>query len=78
MSQSTTWHEFVANSSEGGAVEATVTKVLPFGALLEVAPGVHGLLPSDEWPAEPAPGSTVRVRVAEIDVLRRRMRFAAA
>ncbi|GAB2988803.1 S1 RNA-binding domain-containing protein [Amycolatopsis acidiphila] len=58
-------------------VDATVTKVLPFDALLEVAPGVHGLLPQSDRTAEPQSDSTIRVRIAEIDVERQRMRFAA-
>jgi ribosomal protein S1 len=78
MSQSTQWRAFVAEHNAGSVVSATVTKVLPFGALLEVAPGVHGLLAQSDWMAEPRSGSTMPVRIAEIDVERRRMRFVAA
>lgn len=78
MSLPTQWRAFIAEHSDGQLVDATVTKVLPFGALLEVAPGVHGLLPQADWGDEPRSGSTVRVRIAEIDVGRRRMRFVAA
>ncbi|WP_236793948.1 S1 RNA-binding domain-containing protein [Amycolatopsis sp. GM8] len=78
MSQSTQWREFIAEHSDGRVVSATVTKVLPFGAFLEVAPGVHGLLPQSDWKTEPRSGSTIPVRIAEIDVEKRRMRFVAA
>lgn len=78
MSQQTQWREFIAEYGDGRVVSATVTKVLPFGALLEAAPGIHGLLPQSDWTAELRSGSTVPVRIAEIDVEKRRMRFVAA
>ncbi|TNC24307.1 S1 RNA-binding domain-containing protein [Amycolatopsis alkalitolerans] len=78
MSQSTQWLAFLAEHGDGGVVNAKVTEVLPFGALLEVAPGVHGLLPHSTGATEPQVGSTIPVRAAEIDVEKRRIRFAAA
>jgi small subunit ribosomal protein S1 len=71
MSQTTEWNEFLAEYGGGNVVSATVTKVLPFGALLEAAPGIHGLLSQADWVVEPRTGSTVSVRIANIDVERR-------
>jgi len=78
MIRSTEWNAFLAAHGDGSVLSATVTRVAPFGALLAAAPGIHGLLPHTEWATEPENGATVPVRIAEIDVARRRMRFAAA
>ncbi|HKS44500.1 MAG TPA: S1 RNA-binding domain-containing protein [Amycolatopsis sp.] len=72
------WAEFLAQHGDGGVLSATVTKVLPFGALLEVAPGIGGLLPRSAWSAQPETGSTISVRIANLDVENRRMSFVAA
>ncbi|GLY67117.1 S1 RNA-binding domain-containing protein [Amycolatopsis taiwanensis] len=72
------WTEFLAEHAGGGTLSATVTKVLPFGALLEVAPGIHGLLPRSAWSAEPESGSAISVRIANLDVENRRMSFVPA
>ena len=78
MTGSAEWDAFLTEHGAGEVVAATVTKVMPFGALLEVAPGVHGLLPQADWATEPVTGSTISVRIATIDVDRRRMAFVAA
>jgi predicted RNA-binding protein with RPS1 domain len=47
----------------GDIVAATVTKVLPFGVLVETPAGVHGLVRT----AKAEVGSVVNVRVREVD-----------
>ncbi|MEU3457968.1 hypothetical protein ABZ671_30920 [Micromonospora sp. NPDC006766] len=47
----------------GDLVAVTVTKVLPFGVLVETPAGVHGLVRS----ATAEPGAVVNVRVREFD-----------
>lgn len=73
------WRQFVAAHAEGGVLDGHVVKVLPFGALVEVADGIHGLLPRPVWPAaEPQPGSRIPVRIDALDVERRRMSLTPA
>lgn len=74
----TEWTKFLAAHAAGGVLGAKVTKVLPFGAFLEVAPGIHGLLPRSVWSVEPKSGATISVRIAELDVENRRMSFVPA
>lgn len=80
MSQVSTavWQEFLAVHGAGRAFDAVVTKVLPFGALVETAPGVPGLLPRGAWTSEPEHGSTIAVRIATADVEQRRVRVVPA
>ncbi|HEY3464317.1 MAG TPA: S1 RNA-binding domain-containing protein, partial [Amycolatopsis sp.] len=37
------WSEFVAAHAEGGVLDGVVARVVPFGAFVEVADGIHGL-----------------------------------
>jgi len=69
------WQEFVAAHTEGGVLDGVVSRALPFGAFVEVAPGVHGLLVTERVPA---PGSRVTVRIEAIDVERRRFSLVQA
>lgn len=69
------WQEFVAAHAEGGALDGVVARVLPFGAFVEVAPGVQGLLVTGTAPEE---GSRVTVRIEAIDVERRRFSLVRA
>ncbi|NBH02430.1 S1 RNA-binding domain-containing protein [Amycolatopsis sp. SID8362] len=69
------WQEFVAAHSEGGVLDGVVARTLPFGAFVEVAPGVHGLLVTDRVPEQ---GSRVTVRIEAIDVERRRFSLVRA
>jgi ribosomal protein S1 len=69
------WQEFVAAHAEGGVLDGVVARVLPFGAFVEVAPGVHGLWVTG---AAPEPGSRVTVRIERIDVERRRFSLVQA
>lgn len=72
------WTDFVARHSAGGVLDGRVTKVLPFGAFIEVAEGIQGLLPKSAWPTQPAAGSTIPVRIASIDVEHRRVSLISA
>jgi small subunit ribosomal protein S1 len=74
MSRSS-WEQFLARYGVGDVLDGRVTKVVPFGALVEVADGVPGLLVGDE---RPAAGSTVPVRVKEIDTEKHRVSLTAA
>jgi ribosomal protein S1 len=75
---SAVWQEFLAEHGDGRPFDAVVTKVLPFGALIESGHGVPGLLPRGSWAAEPEHGSTVAVRVASADVEQRRVHVVPA
>ncbi|KAA9160846.1 S1 RNA-binding domain-containing protein [Amycolatopsis acidicola] len=78
MSQHVSWRAFLVEHAEGGVVHATVTGVAPFGAILEAGPDVHGLFPRSDWTGEPQVGSTIAVRIAAVDLERRRVQFTAA
>ncbi|MDX3190064.1 S1 RNA-binding domain-containing protein [Streptomyces sp. MN03-5084-2B] len=71
----TRWQEFVAAHAEGGVLDGVVTRVLPFGAFVEVADGIHGLLVTD---VAPPPGTRLPVRIEQIDVERRRFSLVKA
>jgi ribosomal protein S1 len=72
------WQDFLAEHGAGRPFDAVVTKVLPFGALIESGHGVPGLLPRGAWADEPVHGSTISVRVANADVEQRRVSVAPA
>ena len=48
------------------------------GAFLEVAPGIHGLLHRSSWSEEPEIGSTISVRIAQLDIENKRMSLVPA
>jgi ribosomal protein S1 len=66
------WEDFVARHGIGDLVDGEVTKVLPFGAFIRVADGFDGLLVGQD---RPDLGSTVSVRIADIDHEKRRMKL---
>lgn len=72
------WQEFVASYGGGAVIDGWVIQVMPFGAHIEVADGVQGLLHESDWFARPRPGSVIRVRVARIDVENRRISLVEA
>ncbi|MER7013554.1 S1 RNA-binding domain-containing protein [Saccharopolyspora sp. NPDC000359] len=59
------WQAFQDEHGVGAVVEATVVTVVPFGAFVEVAPGIHGLLHADSWNRTPQVGESLLVRIAE-------------
>jgi ribosomal protein S1 len=56
-------------------LDGVVVKVLPFGAFVEVAPGLHGLLVTV---GAPTAGTRLPVRIERIDVGRRRFSLVTA
>ena len=81
QTQSDPWQQVVDTYSEGDIVEGRVTKVVTFGAFVEILPGVEGLVHISELanhhvenPREVVnQGDTVRAKVIEMDADRRRL-----
>jgi predicted RNA-binding protein with RPS1 domain len=75
------WQRFVDTYHVGDDLEGTVTKVVAFGAFVEVSDGVEGLVHVSELAQEHienprevvAPGDEVKVKLLEIDSERRRL-----
>jgi ribosomal protein S1 len=75
------WPGFVSRYRTGDVVDGTVTKLLPFGAFVEVADGVVGLLTGDAvstGDARPQVGARIAVRIREFDSDRHRVSLRAA
>ena len=66
------WREFIAAHSDGGVLHGNVVSVVPFGAFVECADGIHGLLHKSEWTTRPQPGQTIAVRILDVDLAGRR------
>jgi small subunit ribosomal protein S1 len=81
QTQEDPWQRVLDSYSPGDVLEGKVTKVVAFGAFVEIVPGVEGLVHISELadhhvetPSEVVePGATVRVRILEIDEERRRI-----
>jgi small subunit ribosomal protein S1 len=81
QTQSDPWQQVVEAYGEGDVVEGRVTKVVTFGAFVEILPGVEGLVHISELaqhhvenPREVvSQGDLVNVKVIEIDADRRRL-----
>jgi len=81
QTQSDPWQQVLESYGEGDVVEGRVTKVVTFGAFVEILPGVEGLVHISELanhhvenPREVASqGDPVNVLVLEIDGDRRRL-----
>ncbi|MBA2474787.1 MAG: 30S ribosomal protein S1 [Actinobacteria bacterium] len=81
QTQSDPWQQVVESYSEADVVEGRVTKVVTFGAFVEILPGVEGLVHISELaqhhvenPREVvAQGQAVNVLILEIDADRRRL-----
>jgi small subunit ribosomal protein S1 len=75
------WKEFERRYSAGEIIDGQVTKLVPFGAFVRVAPGIEGLVHiseiSDQHVDSPetvlSVGDHVRVKVIEVEVARRRV-----
>src|SRR5437762_1984561 len=80
QTQEDPWQRVVDTYNVGDVLEGTVTKVVTFGAFVEILEGVEGLVHISELaqhhvenPREVVePGQTVQVRILEIDSERRR------
>jgi small subunit ribosomal protein S1 len=81
QTQEDPWQKVLNEYKQGDALEGKVTKVVAFGAFVEVVPGVEGLVHISELadhhvenPAEVVqPGESTWVRILEIDESRRRI-----
>jgi small subunit ribosomal protein S1 len=79
------WERFVNQLDTGQTVEATVTRVMPYGAFARVAEGVEGLIHVSELGRERAAdgnaavrvGEVVPVRIVAVDRERRRLSLSA-
>ena len=75
MTRSTAWDDFVAHHAVGDVVEGRVTKVVPFGVFVAVHGDIPGLLRTED---RFDVGSTLTVRVKELDGAKQRIAFEAA
>src|SRR6187200_1454450 len=81
QTQEDPWRRVLDEYQQGDVLEGKVTKVVAFGAFVEIIPGVEGLVHISELaehhvesPSEVvAPGDQVWVRILEIDENRRRI-----
>lgn len=75
------WREVVKRFKTGEIIEGTITKLVPFGAFVEVADGVEGLIHISElceqrieFPEEVVKlGEKTKVKVVDVDLERRRL-----
>jgi small subunit ribosomal protein S1 len=81
QTQEDPWQRVVSTHRSGDVLEGTVTKVVAFGAFVEILPGVEGLVHISELadhhvesPGEVVqPGARLNVKILEIDEERRRL-----
>jgi small subunit ribosomal protein S1 len=81
QTQEDPWQRVISAHRPGDVLEGTVTKVVAFGAFVEILPGVEGLVHISELadhhvesPGEVVePGATLNVKILEIDEERRRL-----
>jgi len=81
QTQNDPWQQVLDKYKEGDVVEGRVTKVVTFGAFVEILPGVEGLVHISELAAHHvenprevvAQGQAVNVKIIEIDGERRRL-----
>src|SRR6058998_4148558 len=81
QTQADPWQQVLDSYGEGDVVQGRVTKVVTFGAFVEILPGVEGLVHISELahhhvenPREVvSQGDTVRVQILEVDAERRRL-----
>jgi small subunit ribosomal protein S1 len=81
QTQSDPWQQVIEHYHEGDVVEGRVTKVVTFGAFVEILPGVEGLVHISELaqhhvenPREVvSQGQPVNVKIIEVDGERRRL-----
>jgi small subunit ribosomal protein S1 len=81
QTQADPWQEVIDSYDEGDVVEGRVTKVVTFGAFIEIRPGVEGLVHISELaqhhvenPREVVTqGEPVRAKIIEMDAERRRL-----
>jgi small subunit ribosomal protein S1 len=70
---------FWARHAVGDAVSGTVVSLAPFGAFVELADDVHGLVHESEWHDQPPrPGDRVRAEILAMDADSRRLSLRPA
>jgi small subunit ribosomal protein S1 len=74
----TAWREFLVANAGGGVLNGQVTQVMPFGAFVEVADGIVGLLPKQALPGDVELGSQVSVKIENVDLEGRRFSLTLA
>jgi small subunit ribosomal protein S1 len=85
QTQEDPWQRIVSTYNIGDELEGTVTKVVTFGAFVEILDGVEGLVHISELAAHHVenprevvqPGDEIRVKILEIDSERRRLSLSA-
>jgi small subunit ribosomal protein S1 len=85
QTQEDPWQRIVDTYSIGDELQGTVTKVVTFGAFVEILDGVEGLVHISELAAHHVespreivhPGDEIRVKILEIDSERRRLSLSA-
>ena len=81
QTQTDPWQQVIDTYEQGDVVEGRVTKVVTFGAFVEVIPGVEGLVHISELAAHHVEnprevvqqGETLRAKIIEMDAERRRL-----
>ncbi len=81
QTQEDPWQRVISTHRSGDVLKGTVTKVVAFGAFVEILPGVEGLVHISELadhhvenPSEVVePGTKLNVKILEIDEERRRL-----
>jgi small subunit ribosomal protein S1 len=79
------WERYVDQLETGQTVDATVTRVMPYGAFARIAEGVEGLIHVSEIAADRVTdpreavrvGDVLPVRIVAIDRERRRLSLSA-
>ena len=79
--QADPWQEFADSHQEGQLVYGRITKLVPFGAFVQVGDGIEGLVHISEMAAHHVdlpeqvvtPGEELWVKIIEIDLQRRRI-----
>lgn len=70
--------QFLDSHQVGDELSGKVDSIVSFGALIELADGVHGLLHVSEYREAPEVGIAIRVRIAAVDREARRMSLSPA
>ncbi len=78
------WLDFELSFNEGDVVDGKVTKVVPFGSFVTIGKGVEGLVHVSEISLEKvdspelalAIGETVKVKIIELDIPKRRVNLS--
>jgi small subunit ribosomal protein S1 len=73
------WDDFVQTYPEGTTIAGTVSKVVPFGVFVTIAPGIEGLIHESKLGGVPyGAGDKATVVIDSIDTEQRRVRLSPA